>query len=51
MTIAARFATRLLERLAGPELEAKLADLALSELDAERPDKLEALRTALREPA
>jgi F-type H+-transporting ATPase subunit b len=50
MAIAARFATRLLERLAGPELEAKLADLALSELDAEQPDKLEALRTALREP-
>jgi F-type H+-transporting ATPase subunit b len=49
MAIAARFATRLLERLAGPELEAKLADLALSELNAERPDKLEALRTALRE--
>ena len=35
MTIAARFATRLLERLAGPELDAKLADLALSELDAQ----------------
>lgn len=50
MAIAARFAARLLERLAGPELEAKLADLALSELNAERPDKLEALRTALREP-
>jgi len=50
MAIAARFATRLLERLAGPELEAKLADLALSELNAERPDKPEALRTALREP-
>jgi len=49
MAIAARFAARLLERLACPELEAKLADLALSELNAERPDKLEALRTALRE--
>jgi F-type H+-transporting ATPase subunit b len=47
---AARFATRLLERLAGPELEAKLADLALSELAAQTPDKLEALRTALQEP-
>ena len=47
--IAARFAARLLERLAGPELEAKLADLALSELDAQAPDKLEALRAALRE--
>jgi F-type H+-transporting ATPase subunit b len=50
MAIAARFATRLLERLAGPELEAKLADLALSEIEAQAPDKLEALRTALREP-
>lgn len=50
MAIAARFATRLLEQLAGPELEAKLADLALSELDAEAPDILEALRRALREP-
>lgn len=49
MAIAARFAARLLERLAGPDLEAKLADLALSELDAAGPDKLEALRTALRE--
>ena len=50
MAIAARFATRLLERLAGPELEAKLAELALSELDAQAPAKPEALRTALREP-
>ncbi|MFI5168406.1 MAG: F0F1 ATP synthase subunit B [Thermoanaerobaculales bacterium] len=50
MAIAARFATRLLERLAGPELEAKLADLALSEIEAQAPDKREALRTALREP-
>jgi F-type H+-transporting ATPase subunit b len=48
--IAARFATRLLERLAGPELEAKLADLALSELDTQEPRTLDALRTALREP-
>ena len=50
MAIAARFATRLLERLAGPELEAKLADLALSEIEAQAPDKREALRIALREP-
>jgi F-type H+-transporting ATPase subunit b len=48
--IAARFATRFLERLAGPELEAKLADLALSELDAEGSEKLEALRLALKDP-
>ena len=50
VTIAARFAARLLERLAGPELEAKLVDLALSELVTEPPEKLEALRAALREP-
>lgn len=49
MGIAARFATRLLERLAGPELEAKLVELALSELNAQTPDKLQALRDALRD--
>ena len=48
--IAARFATRFLERLAGPELEAKLVDLALSELAAEGSEKLEALHTALKDP-
>jgi F-type H+-transporting ATPase subunit b len=47
---AARFATRLLERLACPELEAKLADFALSELATQAPAKLEALALALREP-
>ena len=50
VAIAAQFATRLLDWLAGPELDAKLADLALIDLDAERPEKLEALRAALREP-
>lgn len=50
MMIAARFAARLLDRVAGRELEAKLADLALTELDAQDADKLEALRSALREP-
>ena len=50
VTIAARFAARLLERLAGPELEAKLVDLALSELVTQPPDKLDALRAGLREP-
>ncbi len=54
MGIAARFATRLLDRLSGPELEAKLADLALSELEGQietqGPDKLAELRTALRDP-
>lgn len=47
---AALFTTRLLDQLAGPELEAKLADLALSELADAAPDKLEALRTALQAP-
>lgn len=50
LAIAARFATRLLDRLAGPELETKLVDLALSELDTQSTAKLEALRAALREP-
>jgi len=49
VAIAARFATRLLDRLAGPELEARLAGLALSELDSQPADKLEALRAALRD--
>lgn len=48
--IAARFATRFLDRLAGPELEAQLADLALSELDAQASDPQGALSAALREP-
>ena len=46
---AALFATRLLERLASPEVEAKLVDLALDELAGAMPDKLEALRIALQE--
>ena len=50
ITLAARFAARLLDRLAGPDLEVRLADLALAELPAQAPDKLEALRTALSEP-
>jgi F-type H+-transporting ATPase subunit b len=50
LTLAARFATHLLDRLAGPELNARLADLALTGMEAQAPDKLEALRTALREP-
>jgi F-type H+-transporting ATPase subunit b len=44
VNIAARFASRFLDRLAGPELSAKLADLALSDLDALAPEKLDALR-------
>jgi len=50
LTLAARFATHLLDRLAGPELNARLADLALTGMEAQAPDKIEALRTALREP-
>lgn len=45
--LAARFATRLLERAAGPELNAKLADLAISELEVLTDDKREALRAVL----
>lgn len=44
VTIAARFASRFLDRLAGPELEAKLVELALSELNALAPETLDALR-------
>lgn len=44
VNIAARFASRFLDRLVGPELEAKLVELALSELDAQAPEKLDALR-------
>ena len=50
MALAARFAARLLERLAGPELEARLVDLALDDLDSLPSDELETLRAALREP-
>jgi F-type H+-transporting ATPase subunit b len=50
VTIAARFAARLLGRLANPELEAKLVDLALNDLVTQSPEKLEALRAALQEP-
>jgi len=50
MTIATHFATRLLERLAGPELNAKLADLTLSDLEDLSGTGLDALRAALRDP-
>ncbi|MCX5870368.1 MAG: F0F1 ATP synthase subunit delta [Deltaproteobacteria bacterium] len=49
MTITTLFATRFLDRLAGPELEARLADLTLSELGTLAPDTLEAMRIALQE--
>lgn len=50
VAIAARFATHFLDRVAGPELEAKLVDLALYELGAESPEKFAPLSAALREP-
>lgn len=49
MRLAARFATRLLERVAGPELNAKLADLVIGELEALTGDKQETLRDILRD--
>jgi F-type H+-transporting ATPase subunit b len=49
IAIAVRFASRLLDRLAGPELEAKLLDLALDELGTENSAKLAGLSAALRE--
>jgi len=45
----ARFATRLLERLAGPELDARLADLVLEELADMPEEPLASLRSAYRE--
>ena len=50
LSIAARFASRFLERLAGPELETKLVDLTLDELNAGPPERLAALSTALGDP-
>jgi F-type H+-transporting ATPase subunit b len=50
VAIAARFASRFLDRLAGPELDANLADLALAELEAQAAEKAAALGAALREP-
>lgn len=49
MAITARFATRFMDRLAGPELEAGLADLTLSELGALAPDTVGTVRLALQE--
>lgn len=48
--LASRFATRLLERLAGPELNAKLAELAIKELESLPADKKEALHAVLHDP-
>ncbi len=44
VSVATRFASRFLERLAGPEMTAQLADLAIEDLDALAPDRLDALR-------
>lgn len=45
--LASRFAARLLERLAGEELNAKLVELAISELESLSEEKREALRLVL----
>lgn len=45
--LAARFATRLLERVAGPELNAKLVDLTINELNSLTGDKQKTLRNIL----
>ena len=50
VALAARFTARLLDRVAGPELEARLADLALADLPLLAPERLDALRAALHEP-
>jgi F-type H+-transporting ATPase subunit b len=50
LAIAARFASRLLERVAGPELDAKLVDLALHDLASLPAEGLETLRVALQDP-
>lgn len=49
LAVAARFTGRLLERLAGPELEARLIDLALDDLAATSAERLDVIREALRE--
>ena len=51
VAIAGRFASRFLEHLAGPEMETRLVDLALAELQTASPEKLADLRTALRDPS
>lgn len=47
--LASRFATRLLERVAGPELNTKLADLAISELESLTDDKKETFLAIVRD--
>ncbi|MDE2629345.1 MAG: F0F1 ATP synthase subunit delta, partial [Burkholderiales bacterium] len=48
---AARFATRLLDEVAGPALEERLVDLALAELPALPAERRAAIRAALEAPA
>jgi F-type H+-transporting ATPase subunit b len=47
--LAQGFVTALVERLAGPELEARLVRLLLSDLDGLTPARRDALRAALRD--
>ncbi len=49
--LAARFATRLLDRLAGPALDDLLVDLAVSELPGLPPPQRDALRSAFADRA
>jgi len=48
LELAARFSARLLSRLAGPELEGRLVDLAIEDLTALPAGRQEALREAWR---
>jgi F-type H+-transporting ATPase subunit b len=50
LALAARFATRLLDRVASPELEDRLVEMAQAELQATKPDQRAALRAALGSP-
>ena len=50
IALAGRFASRLLDRLAGPVLETQLVDLVLAELTGDHPAKLVPLRAALQAP-
>lgn len=50
LVLAERFSTRLLERLAGPQLNSMLADLAISELDGISGERLEILQDIFRDP-
>ena len=43
---AAKFATRLLEKSAGPETEGRLVDLVIDELSQLPPDRVEAIRNS-----